>query len=59
MYVIDTATPFLLELASMGRVGEFGFACEIGLKLKKHHGQGGVEVLSSGNLSGIIIYQGV
>ena len=50
LHVIDTATPHLLELASMGRVGEFGYACEIGRKLKKHHGQGGVEVLTSGNV---------
>lgn len=50
LHTIDTATPYLLELASMGRVGEFGYACEIGRKLKKHHGQGGVEVLTSGNV---------
>ena len=49
LHVIDTATPLLLELASMGRIGEFGYACEIGQKLKKHHGQGGVECFTSGN----------
>lgn len=50
LHVIDTATPYLLELASLGRVGEFGYACETGMKLHKHHGQGGVEVFSSGNV---------
>ena len=50
LHIIDTATPYLVELASMGRVGEFGYACEIGLKQKKHHGQGGVEVFTSGSV---------
>ncbi len=46
--VINEATPHLLELASMGRVGEFAYACEIGEKERKHHGQGAVEVFTSG-----------
>ena len=50
LHLIDTATPHLLELAAMGRVGEFGLAIEVGKKMRKHHGQGGAEVLSSGNV---------
>ena len=38
LHIIDTATPHLLELAGMGRVGEFGYAREIGQKQRKHHG---------------------
>jgi hypothetical protein len=48
LHVINEATPHLLELASMGRVGEFAYACEIGEKERKHHGQGAVEVFTSG-----------
>ena len=47
LHIIDTATPHLLELAGMGRVGEFGYTCEIGRQQRKHHGQGGLEVFTS------------
>ena len=50
LYLIDTAAVQLEELERLGRMGEWGFACEIGKKMRKHHGQGGMEVLTTGNV---------
>ena len=54
LHLIDTSAPHLAELVSLGRVGEYGMACEIGRKQRKHHGQGGMEVFMHGNIDAAV-----